>query len=71
MRPGCCHDGHLQPPPVHLHLSLHPARALCGSHLRPCVDVCYPDVVANLLAPAHTVQGVLLAGACQHQVVIQ
>lgn len=59
--PGGCHNGHLQRATVHLHICLYSARVLCGSQLYPRLGVWYADVVANLLAPAYTVQGILPA----------
>lgn len=68
LRPGSCHNGQLQRAPARPRCCLSSAGAPRGSQPPSRLGVWTPDVVANLVASAPTVQGVLPAGACVHQV---
>lgn len=68
LRPGSCHNGQLQCATARPYSCLPAAGAPCGSQPRSRLGVWTPDVVANHMASASTVQGVLPARACVHQV---
>lgn len=68
LRPGSCHNGQLQCAAARPRSCLSFAGAPRGSQLRSRLGVWTPDVVANVMASAPTVQGVLPARACVHQV---
>lgn len=66
---GGRHHGPLQRAAARPRRRLPSAGALAGSQHAPSrLDVWTPDAVANIVAPAPPVPGVLPAGACVHQV---